>query len=139
MLLLGIAALALVAALLYGSFAEGKRHDELVEELKQLRQHNATLRKEQYEQSSKLVSLGEELIRKEQKTEATFKSMKDGFDIMEVRQRSLEKKIISSERTVNLVFRGNIPLEHVPHTITKEKKPKRGAGRSALIPEGATT
>lgn len=137
MILLGIAALALVAVLLYGGYAEGKRHDEMLEELKQLRQHNATLRREQVSHDSRLTNLGENITRVDGKTEATFKSMKQNLDIMEVRQRTLEKKIVSSERTVNLVFRGNVPLENIPHTINKERKPKRGAGRSALIPENA--
>lgn len=134
MILLGIAALALVAALVYGSVVEGKRHDEMLEELKQLRQHNATLRREQVAHDSRIASLGENLTKVDGKTEATFKAMKSNLDIMEVRQRSLEKKIVASERTVNLVFRGNVPLENIPHTINKEKR-KRGAGRGALIPE----
>lgn len=134
MILLGIAALALVAALLYGSYVEGKRHDEMIEELKQLRQHNATLKREQVAHDSRIVSLGEQLTKVDGKTEATFKAMKSNLDIMEVRQRSLEKKIISSERTVNLVFNGKVPVEMSNEPIITQKR-KRGAGRGALIPE----
>lgn len=134
MIILGIAACALVAALLYGSYVEGKRHDELIEELKQLRQHNATLKREQLTLDSKIKTHGEDLQRQDSKTESTFKAMKQNLDIMEVRQRTLEKKIVSSERTINLVFRGNVPIEQMPHIVNKEKR-KRGAGRGALIPE----
>lgn len=135
MILLGIAAIALVAVLLYGTYSEGKRHDEMLEELKQLRQHNATLRREQVAHESRISSLGESLTKVDGKTEATFKAMKSNLDIMEVRQRTLEKKIVSSERTVNLVFNGKVPVEHSNEPIITMKKPKRGAGRGALIPE----
>ena len=56
------------------------------------------------------------------------------FEVMSIRQRTLEKKIIEANRTVNLVFGKPIPmqLENIPHQILKEK---RGAGKGALIPE----
>lgn len=135
MIFLAIAALTLVAALVYGSFVEGKRHDALVEELKQLRQHNATLRKEQIAHESRIATLGENLVAQDQKAQATFKAMKQNLDIMEVRQRTLEKKIISSERTVNLVFTGKVPVEHSNEPVIKVKKPR---GKAALFPEGAS-
>lgn len=61
------------------------------------------------------------------------------FEIMQVRQRTLEKKIIEANRTVNLVFGKPIPmqLERVPHVPIRKQTIKRGAGRGALIPENA--
>lgn len=56
--------------------------------------------------------------------------LKKEFEILQVRQHTLEKRIITNERTVNLVFRGPVPVE-----VTPTSKQKRGRGRSALIPE----
>lgn len=135
MILLSIGAIVLVGALLYGSYTDGERQKELLEELRQLRQHNSKLRVEQVAQDSRVTNLTEILTKQDQKTEATFKAMKSGFDIMEVRQRTLEKKIIASERTVNLVFNGKVPVEHSNEPIIKVKHQPKGRGKSALIPE----
>lgn len=62
--------------------------------------------------------------------------LKKDFEVIDVRQRTMEKKIISSERTVNLVFGKPIPVQM--ETVTN-KPPNSGAGQSALIRPGVRT
>lgn len=50
------------------------------------------------------------------------KNLKTEIEILTVRQRSLDKKIISSERTVNFYFKNPVPMQVV------------GRGKKALIP-----
>lgn len=52
----------------------------------------------------------------------TIKNLKVEMEILTVRQRSLDKKIISSERTVNFNFKSPIPMQML------------GRGKKALIP-----
>lgn len=56
------------------------------------------------------------------------------YDTIHIRQRTLEKRIIGTERTVTVVFKGTVPIEDRTPPIIVEKK-KRGAGRGALIRE----
>lgn len=58
---------------------------------------------------------------REKKTEETFVAAKKEIELLIIRQRTLEKKILTGERTFNV-------------TINKSK-PSTGRGRSALIPE----
>ena len=68
--------------------------------------------------------------RRDKKTEDTFQAVRKELEIMITRQRSLEKKILSGDRTVNLVINGTLPV-----TDTKQNQKPVGRGKSALIPE----
>ncbi len=134
---LALAAVLLVCALVYSAIQESKRLDTIEAEQKQLK----ALLERVPNQIKNAIALAETKPHQHGNYEEfnarvgqELKRLTGEFEVMTVRQRSLEKKMIGAERTVNLVFRGNVPVENVPHTVIKEKK-TRGAGRGALIPE----
>lgn len=71
-----------------------------------------------------------EIFRDRAKHAAVVDKLGKEFGVLEVRQRTMEKKILVSNRTVNVMFNGSIPT----HTTGG-----RGYGKSALIPDQEKT
>lgn len=139
MIILGIGLLALVGVLLYASYTENAKAKATEADIKALRTTNTKLLQELHNLTNLINDNTEKwrgIAQWCEREEKFKKNLVNEVEILQVRQRSMEKKIISSERTVNLVFGKPIPMqiENIPHTIIKQK---RGRGRSALIPENA--
>lgn len=122
---------------------EADRRDKFLKLIESVRAECLASLGEKYQQLSHFnADLAIKIDNQETKVEETFLVVRKEFEkftkefgVIEVRQRTMEKKIISNERTVNIRFNGPVPVEHVPHVVTKERK-KRGLGRGAVIPEG---
>lgn len=134
---LGAAAALLSIAIVYASVVESKRVDALEKRVQELPvsalivdMKNTRTRLEKEE--GQLEELFTKFLESHGAIGKRFETFSKEFEVMSIRQRTLEKKIIEANRTVNLIFGKPIPvqMEHIPHTIIKEKK---GRGRSALI------
>lgn len=134
MLILGIGILAVLAVLLYASYTENKRSEKMSAEI-------AEIRIARTKDIRTVDSILDRVIASEQmihslrnRPDITTKIIND-LEVLTVRQRSLEKKIIGAGRTVNLIFDRPIPMqiENIPH----RKKPPvaNGKGKKALIPD----
>ncbi len=132
MIFLALAIFILVGVLLYSAYDERSRFDKLALDVKAGNDLSRKALAFSNDLDDKLSTIKNDFNLVQNEHSRDLKKLKQDTEILQVRQHGLEKKIVSAERTVNLVFRGPIPVENVPHTIIKQKK---GRGRAALIKE----
>ena len=141
---LGLGVLAIVAVLLYASHGDNKWRERVDREMKEIQSlvrklHNPTALESAYQTKiDGVYSVMEKYQDGQRRLGAALDELLKRNEVLEIRQRTLEKKIIEANRTVNLVFGKPIPvqMESIPHIINKQKR-TTGKGRGALIPETA--
>lgn len=132
---LAIAIGVLSLAIIYATFVESKRLDALEKFCKDIKTEvDAVPARFTNMESARreLTAKYNELTNFNAQVAPVIDKLKKEFDVMQVRQHTMEKNIRGATRTVNLIFGKPIPvqMENIPHTVIKQKK---GRGAAALI------
>jgi hypothetical protein len=129
--ILVVGVVSVLGVLMYAAHGDKARAEKIDKEVSRLQEEFLKMKTEF---ARKIFDLGNKV---EINSIDTFKHLNlnnsklvERVEILEVRQRSLEKKIISSERTVKLVFGAPIPVQH---------EAVKGRGKAALIRETKVT
>lgn len=132
---LAISIAVLSVAIIYATFVESKRLDAIEKFCKDVKfdvdalparfTNVESARRELTQKYNELTNFNAQVA-------PVIDKIKKEFEVMVVRQHTMEKNIRGATRTVNLVFGKPIPvqMENIPHQVIREKK---GRGKAALI------